>query len=91
MSFVDKVEARSSVELNDSCNCTYCCPRACCFPFGRKIVKHEHPEESSGHIDITATGIRVISESAPQLTQSGKWELDISGSPPKSMPNLGNN
>ncbi len=79
MSFVDKVEARSSVELNDSCNCTYCCPRNCCFPWGRKIKKHVHSDDSSGHIDITATGIKVVSASQPALNDSGNWEVKIDG------------
>ena len=43
MSIVEKVEARSSVEIMDSCNCNECCPRiCCCWPFGRKVVKHDH-------------------------------------------------
>lgn len=72
-------EFRSSVEVDDSCNCTECCPRNCCLPWGRKIVKHVHPERSEGHIDITATGIRVVSASEPVLTDSGKWQMDVSG------------
>ncbi len=82
MSMIDKVEARSSVELTDSCNCTECCPRVCsCIPWGRKVVKHDHKKVSrqDGHIDITATGIKVVSASQPHLTESGQWELQIDG------------
>ena len=79
MSMVDKVEARTSVEIVDSCNCTQCCPRSCCFPFGRKITKHDHKESPRGHLDITATGIKVIADSQPRLTESGKWEVTIDG------------
>jgi len=88
MSFVDKIEARSSVELNDSCNCTYCCPRVCCWPRKVKKVAHHKPvrgqtmpnlKKSDSDIEITATGIKVHTASQPVLTQSGHWDIVIDG------------
>jgi len=72
-------EFRSSVEVAESCNCTQCCPRTCCWPWGRKIEQHKHPERSEGHLDITSTGIRVVSASEPTLTASGQWEMNVDG------------
>lgn len=80
MSAVDKVEARNSVELVDSCNCTECCPRTCCMPWGRKVIKHKDSKPTStDHIDINATSIKVHSATQPTLTESGAWEIEIDG------------
>lgn len=89
MSFVEKVEARSSVEIADSCNCTQCCPRNCgCWP---RRVKRQHGKpnlhhantmpnlQTQGELEITATGIKVHTASMPVLTESGKWEVEIDG------------
>jgi len=79
LSAVDKVEARSSVELNDSCNCTECCPRNCCFPWlGRKVV-HKTPTQQDERIEITADAIKVHTHGEPVLTESGAWEIEIDG------------
>lgn len=44
------VNARSSVEINDSCN--DCCPRFCCF--GRKVKRHHKDiARTSGQSDLT--------------------------------------
>jgi hypothetical protein len=56
---VQKVETRSSVEINDSCN--DCCPRFCCF--GRKVKKHHHIPRKSGSEDLSVT----ISKTALQM------------------------
>jgi hypothetical protein len=46
MSIVEKAEARTSVELVDSCNCNECCPRSCgCWP--RRVKPHR---KHGGHI-----------------------------------------
>ncbi len=54
----DKVEARSSIEVSNSCN--NCCPRLC---FGRKIKKKTHLRKASDQVPIPKT------ESAPELSQ----------------------
>jgi hypothetical protein len=78
-SVVDKVEARSSVELVDSCNCTQCCPRNCCFPWSVRKIDHRKPEHEESRVEITATAIKVHTSSEPSLTESGAWEIEIDG------------
>jgi|GEM_PF-5469004 len=79
LSLVDKVEARSSVELENSCNCNECCPRTCCFPWRVRKVEHKHAERQPEIIEITPTAIKVHSASEPTLTASGAWEIEIDG------------
>lgn len=82
-----QVEGHSSVELNDSCNCTECCPRVCCWPRRVKKVDPRKPHKTymQPHLEkivhdelhMTETGIKVHTTSTPQLTQSGHFEIDI--------------
>lgn len=75
LSAVDKAEARSSVELTNSCNCNQCCPRGCCWP--RRVVhmqpKHENPVVPPKDFTRTHT------VSMPILTDNGEWEVEIDG------------
>ncbi len=94
MTPVGQVEGHSSVELHDSCNCTECCPRVCCWPRKVKKVDPRKPQrrEMAPHLEkivhdelhMTETGIKVHSTSAPTLTKSGHFELDLKI--PQKMP-----
>lgn len=75
----EKIEARSSVEIADSCNCNECCPRSCCLPFGRRIKKENRRCSSEGEIEVTTTTVKAHGVSQAHLTKSGKWEIELDG------------
>jgi len=87
MTPVAQVEGHSSVELNDSCNCTECCPRVCCWPRKAKKVdpRKPHRTKMQPHLEkivhdelkMTDTGIKVHTSSTPVLTKSGHFEVDL--------------
>ncbi len=76
LSAVDKAEARSSVELTNSCNCNQCCPRSCgCWP--RRVV-HKKPVHENPTVD-PHTITRTHTVSLPVLKETGEWEVEIDG------------
>jgi len=78
MSPLGNVQAKSNVEVADSCNCTYCCPRNCCLPIGRK-TKPIQCRNTEGDIEIQTTTVKVQGASQAHLTKSGKWDIEIDG------------
>lgn len=76
-------DARSSVEIEDSCNC--------CVGLRRR-PRHDHrrPTREPSVIEVTPTALKVKSASQPVLTQTAvdEWEIMIDGRKISSEPAL---
>lgn len=69
------VNAQADTQVSDSCNCTYCCPRNCCFPWrGRKVERRCSSEDG---IEITRTTMKVHGASQAHLSKSGKLDIEM--------------
>lgn len=81
---IEKVEARSSVDIDDSCN-------NCCYGCWKTPAQTTRPERSSsihefaehvedvlkGHLEVTPNEIKVFSSIPPEQRDDGMWELTI--------------
>ena len=79
---IDKIEAHSSIDVDDSCN-------NCCFGCFQKpaqrperassmVERAEHVEDVlKGHLEVTPNEVKVFSSIAPEQRADGIWVLTL--------------